>query len=231
MQARIERQQRQQQSSPVSSSMRPSKQSLTNAHLKEMRCQLNMKPAPPPSAAVTAASRPTPIKAIAKATSSTAINSSESLTNLKHDISSFIEKSFGASAGTGEDECDGVKSGLSNLSNTSVGDIVKKLERSDIDSSNRGSFYGNASFISSRTRSQFRRQSSAFEFKTTSGAAFDAHDVLKGQQRPSLRRQSSAFEVAERNRPKPVQVRHFVFLHCKILVKYRFVGSYHEFSL
>ena len=134
MQARMERQQRQQQS--PASSVRTSKPSLTNAHLLEMRSQLSMKPAPP-----TATSKPTPIKAVPKAaaarsTSSGAINSSESLTNLKHDISSFIEKSFGASAGAGEDECDGGRSSSNNLSNSSVGDIVKKLERSDIDSFN-----------------------------------------------------------------------------------------------
>ena len=201
MQARMERQQRQQQS--PASSVRTSKPSLTNAHLLEMRSQLSMKPAPP-----TATSKPTPIKAVPKAaaarsTSSGAINSSESLTNLKHDISSFIEKSFGASAGAGEDECDGGRSSSNNLSNSSVGDIVKKLERSDID--NNSSLYSNSSFVADRTRSQFRRQSSAFEFKTTSAAAFDGNAILKGQQRPLLRRQSSAFEVAERNRPKPVQ--------------------------
>lgn len=200
MQARIERQQRQQKS--PTSSVRTSKPSLTNAHLKEMRSQLSMKPAPP-----AATSKPTPIKAVPKAshsTSSGAINSSESLTNLKHDISSFIEKSFGAS---GQDECDGGKSDFSNnLSNSSVGDIVKKLERSDIVDNNDSSLYSNSSFVANRTRSQFRRQSSAFEFKTTSAAAFDGNAILKGQQRPLLRRQSSAFEVAERNRPKPVQV-------------------------
>ena len=196
MQARIERQQRQQQS--PASSVRTSKPSLTNAHLLEMRSQLSMKPAPP------ATSKPTPIKAVPKAarsTSSGAINSSESLTNLKHDISSFIEKSFGAS----QDECDGGKSSFDNLSNSSVGDIVKKLERSDID--NDSSLYSNSSFVADRTRmSTFRRQSSACEFKTTSAAAFDGNAILRGRQRPSLRRQSSAFEVAERNRPKPVQV-------------------------
>ena len=199
MQARIERQQRQHQS--PSSSVRTSKPSLTNAHLKEMRSQLSMKPAPP-----TAASKPTPIKAVPKsALDSGAINSSESLTNLKHDISSFIEKSFGASAGAGEDECDGGKSSFSNVSNSSVGDIVKKLERSDI-MDNNSSLHNNSSlFVANRTRSQFRRQSSAFEFKTTSAAAFDGNAILKGQQRSLLRRQSSAFEVAERNRPKPEQ--------------------------
>ena len=203
MQARIERQQRQHQS--PSSSVRTSKPSLTNAHLKEMRSQLSMKPAPP-----TAASKPTPIKAVPKSaaqhsTSSGAINSSESLTNLKHDISSFIEKSFGASAGATEDECDGGKSSFSNVSNSSVGDIVKKLERSDI-MDNNSSLHNNSSlFVANRTRSQFRRQSSAFEFKTTSAAAFDGNAILKGQQRSLLRRQSSAFEVAERNRPKPEQ--------------------------
>ena len=197
MQARIERQQRQQKS--PTSSVRTSKPSLTNAHLLEMRSQLSMKPAPP-----TATSKPTPIKAVPKAaaarsTSSGAINSSESLTNLKHDISSFIEKSFGAS----QDECDG---GKSSFNNSSVGDIVKKLERSDI-VDNDSSLYSNSSFVADRTRmSTFRRQSSACEFKTTSAAAFDGNAILKGQQRPLLRRQSSAFEVAERNRPKPVQV-------------------------
>ena len=199
MQARIERLQRQQHSP---TSVRTSKPSLTNAHLKEMRSQLSMKPAP-----TTVASKPTPIKVVPKAhsTSSGAINSSESLTNLKLDISSYIEKSFGTSAGAGEDECDGGKSSLSNLSNNSVGDIVKKLERSDIMDNNSSLCSNSSSFVANRTRSTFRRQSSAFEFKTTSAAAFDGNAILKGQQRTLLRRQSSAFEVAERNRPKPEQ--------------------------
>ncbi len=115
----------------------------------------------------------------------------ESLSNLRQDISSFIEQSFGAGGG-------GNVSGVDAFDTVDTSGIFARPP-APTTSAAQGAKDDDENF----RRNIMRRQSSAFEFsRPPTESAFFPGAAGAAAPGPELRRQSSAFEIAARNRKR-----------------------------